>query len=456
MLHRIPGGKRLTKRFAAVLAAMTVGAGLGIAIFQPSLSGSAPQEATPQLLVEHRPPRLPASITDPVVFTYQTFCPWAHPETPAPCKPSGHLEVRKSASEPVRSIALADLGEGRFDASVVLATTNSLEYRAVFFDANSGLHKTLPPTGFDRVTAMPSTTYTISLGTHEFGRTTDPTETVISGGWGKGLGQFGLDAGSEQATIGPAAFSIGPDGALVVADQVNGRLLLKPAVGELTTLPVAQLGLTRDVVFDGLGNLAVLNMPNRGAPLVSTLSPAGALLSNHALSQGIPEVMAVTAAGTFAQTHPSSLWEKLPTPGGTSSFSGGLPLDGQRQLLLDATNEEVRVAVTTSTGVERAWRITSATTLGEVQLARVSGDTLDLVVRTYTEHPTKQAEFTYLRIVGDTVTKQFNMPAVEWAETSALSQFELGVGGLYQTRSTPDGFSIVRFALSTSDERILP
>ena len=60
-------------------------------------------------------------------------------------------------------------------------------------------------------------------------------------------------------------------------------------------------------------------------------------------------------------------------------------VSASRQVAVVRTGDEVRVAVVGAGGVERAWRVHSATPVAEVQLAEPYADGVLLVVRTYTD-----------------------------------------------------------------------
>jgi hypothetical protein len=94
--------------------------------------------------------------------------------------------------------------------------------------------------------------------------------------------------------------------------------------------------------------------------------------------------------------------------------------------------------------VLRAWRVTSGTNLGEIQLAEPYRDGLLVVLRVWTS---QRAEFVALALSPSGLASSFAIDAAEWAESAALGRFELDGGRLFQLRSTPAGAEVVTFDL---------
>lgn len=97
--------------------------------------------------------------------------------------------------------------------------------------------------------------------------------------------------------------------------------------------------------------------------------------------------------------------------------------------------------------VLRGWRITSATPLGEVQLAEPHGNRLVVVTKTYTED---RSEYVVLVLDRAGVVNRFAVESLEWAESAPLARFRLSGSSLYRLGSTPGGLSVDRFDLEVS------
>ena len=106
--------------------------------------------------------------------------------------------------------------------------------------------------------------------------------------------------------------------------------------------------------------------------------------------------------------------------------------------------EEIRVALVQAGGLRRAWRITSTTPLGEVQLAEPMGQHFVLVVRAYSDTAN---EFVVLILDRKGLVTSFSVDAADWAESAPLGRFRLVNGSLFQLGSTPSGAFVDRFDL---------
>jgi hypothetical protein len=105
---------------------------------------------------------------------------------------------------------------------------------------------------------------------------------------------------------------------------------------------------------------------------------------------------------------------------------------------------ELRLAEVVGNAVVRSWRITSATPLGEVQLAEPHGDRLVVVTKTYTDD---RSEYVVLVLDRSGVVDSFAVESREWAESAPLARFRLAGSSLYRLGSTPAGLSVDRFDL---------
>jgi hypothetical protein len=107
-------------------------------------------------------------------------------------------------------------------------------------------------------------------------------------------------------------------------------------------------------------------------------------------------------------------------------------------------DDEIRVAVTSRSGIRRSWRITSETPLAEVQLAETLGNRLVLVARVYAE---AQDEFVVLVLGPSGLERRIALDSADWAETAPLSRFRLVGPSLFQLGSTSAGLFVDRFDL---------
>jgi hypothetical protein len=105
---------------------------------------------------------------------------------------------------------------------------------------------------------------------------------------------------------------------------------------------------------------------------------------------------------------------------------------------------ELRLADVAAGAAERSWRITSATPLGEVQLAEPHGSRLVVVVKTYTD---ERDEFLVLVLGHSGLVERFSVEPFQWAESAPLARFRLADSSLYHLGSTPAGAFVDRFDL---------
>jgi hypothetical protein len=126
-----------------------------------------------------------------------------------------------------------------------------------------------------------------------------------------------------------------------------------------------------------------------------------------------------------------------------SARPGRLAEGGVEVVVRGGQNEAV-FALVRGRRVLQAWGVTSASTLGEVQLAEPFGTGMLVVLRAWA--PTK-AEFVALVLSPNGLAGSFAIDASQWAESAALGRFRLQGKTLYQLRSTSAGVEIVTFDL---------
>jgi hypothetical protein len=120
------------------------------------------------------------------------------------------------------------------------------------------------------------------------------------------------------------------------------------------------------------------------------------------------------------------------------------PLRGGGEVVVRRLAGQIRVALLQDGALRRAWRITSTTPLGEVQLAEPTGQRLVLVVRAYSD---TADEFVVLILDRKGLAESFSVDAADWAESAPLGRFRLVNGSLFQLGSTPSGAFVDRFDL---------
>jgi hypothetical protein len=108
---------------------------------------------------------------------------------------------------------------------------------------------------------------------------------------------------------------------------------------------------------------------------------------------------------------------------------------------------EVRLAELAGDAVVRSWRITSATPLGEVQLAEPQGNRLIVVTKTYTDD---RSEYVALVLDRSGIVNSFALDSLEWAESAPLARFRLAGSSLYRLGSTHAGLFVDRFDLEVT------
>ena len=156
--------------------------------------------------------------------------------------------------------------------------------------------------------------------------------------------------------------------------------------------------------------------------------------------------------GTFLHGYPGDMWK--PVGGGVGALlepdqqaagarSGRLAEGGVEVVVRGGQNESF-FALVRGDRVLRAWRVSSLSNLGEIQLAEPFGDGMLVVLRVWT--PTK-AEFVALVLSPNGLADSFAIDSSQWAESAALGRFRLEGMTLYQLRSTSAGAEVVTFDL---------
>jgi hypothetical protein len=438
---------------AAGIAAGVIG---GIALSALPAAGLEPAAGAPIIDATHVPPALTLP-AEAVRLRYAILC------TPRPdgepCDGQGDLFVRAGQTGAFERIPLQrgdDSSEGRYYADVPFR--GDFSYYAVLRDRTTGASVTVPSGG----AAAPQRSFllrdaiTVDLGAHVFGRTRRPGARVVDAAWGSERGRVGRAGTRELGFVGPASFDVEPDGTVTVLDQVNGRVE-RWGKGVAETVPVEVSGGLADFAVEPDGTFDVLEPPNRvsAAPVLRSFRKDGTPKWTQALSDRTWAKLGVGPSGPVVQQQPSEEW--LPAtenghPLGRAAQAArgrpGKPVLGGREVVVERVEEgELRLAELAGNAVIRAWRVTSATPLGEVQLAEPLGARLVVVLKMYTD---ERAEYVVLVLGSTGLEQRFSVEPAEWAESAPLTRFRLARASLYQLGSTPTGAFVDRFDLEVS------
>ena len=439
-------------------AGVALGVAAGIALTSLSAATLPVQSPDAALEVAHVPPALTAR-GEPVSLRYAIVCPPR--DDGEPCHGAGEVYVRAGQSGPYHRLALRrgdDSVEGRYFVDVpadVASSPDGFSYYAVLRDDGSGAAVTLPSGGAEaaqrsfplRVTSQ------IELGPHSFGHVRAHDARVVDARWGGAVGEVGLAGSRGLGYVGPSSFDVGNDGAVTVLDQINGRVA-RWLHGRTTATPVAVSGGLADFGVEPDGGFDVLEPPNRvtTAPVLRRFRADGGLAWVQRLSDRTWAKLARGPTGPIVRQEPSEEWLPIADQGGPIGRTeqalrglAGLPIGGGREIIVERVGvDELRLAEIAGNRVLASWRITSATPLGEVQLAEPLGSGLVAVVKTYTDD---RDEFLVLVLDRSGVTERFSLDSAQWAESAPLARFRLSGSSLYQLGSTPAGAFVDRFDL---------
>jgi hypothetical protein len=453
---RRPGIRSLAGGAAGIFAGV-IG---GIALTSVS-AASGPMSAAPDVDAVHIPPVLTRA-GEPVTLRYAIVC--APRDDGEPCDGSGSLFVRAGQSGPFQQLTLRrgeDSSVGRYfvDLPRGLASSRAgFSYYATLRDGANGATITVPAGGG----AAPQRSVPlrdaaeIALGVHAFGRDRAPDERVVAAAWGSEVGEAGLVGSRELGFVGPSSFDVAAEGSIAVLDQVNARVQHWSRVGvKATNLEVS--GGLADFALEPGGAMDVLEPPSRvsPAPILRSFRGDGTARWAQRLSDRTWAKLAVGPAGPVVQQQPSEQWLPVAEHGaalGRASQAGhgrpGQPFADGREVVVERVGSaELRLAELVGNMVVRSWRITSATPLGEVQLAEPHENGLVVVVKTYTDD---RSEYLVLVLDRSGVVSSVAVESLEWAESAPLARFRLAGSSLYRLGSTRAGLFVDRFDLEVS------
>ncbi len=446
ILRGLSSSGRLTAALGFSCGVAVGAIALAVGAVGAAVDATSPDAALRDVL--HTPPSL-VEQGRPIELRYDVVC--QADSFGKPCTPAGNVFVRQGGEVAYRRIALAPAG-GTVLAATVDVPAQGVSYYAVI-DDGAGSSMTVPAAGAaapQRAWAVPALT-PVSLGTHTFGRVRTADGRAVTATWGAGAGALGLLTGRELARIGPSAFDVDRNGNVVVLDQVNDRLVRYPAgAGAPSYTSIAFAGGEGDLAVGADGTAFVLD---QGAePVVRSYTPSGALRATTAVHGTGADMLRSSPAGTFLHGYPGDMWK--PIAGGVGALlkpeqqaagarPGRLAAGGVEVVVRGAPNEAL-FALVRGDSVLRAWRVSSPSTLGEIQLAEPFGDGMLVVLRVWTA---TKAEFVALVLSPNGLAGSFAIDASQWAESAALGRFRLNGKTLYQLRSTSTGAEIVTFDL---------
>jgi hypothetical protein len=454
---RRPGIRSLAGGAAGIVAGI-IG---GIALTSNS-TASGPALAVPGLEAVHVPPVLTMR-GEPVTLRYAIVCP---PRADGdPCDGSGSVYVHAGQSGSFRRLRLSRgefSGEGRYFVELpheIAASREGFSYYAVVRDDASGATVTIPTGGEmapQRSFPLRDATEVV-LDTHTFGRDRAPDERVVTAPWGSDVGEVGLAGSREIGFSGPSSFDDPADGTVAVLDQVNARVQRwSRAAVEATNLEVT--GGLADFALEPDGTMDVLEPPNRTtpAPVLRSFRGDGSPRWGQRLSDRTWAKLAAGPVGPTVQQQPSEQWlpvaehgAALDRPAQAVRGRPGRSFANGREVVVERVGAgELRLAELVGNSVVRSWRITSATPLGEVQLAEPHGNRLVVVTKMYTDD---RSEYVVLVLDRSGVANRFAVESLEWAESAPLARFRLaGSASLYRLGSTRAGLFVDRFDVEVS------
>jgi len=437
--------------------ALGAAAGVGAVAAASSVAGpSAPDRDAARIIdVGHLPPllRMPG---EPATLRFNVFCPAPGEE---PCDAGGDVFVREGGAGPFRKIQLRrtdDVADGRYVADVpadLAASPEVFSYYAVLRNEATGASVTVPSAGAaaPQLSLPLERAVVVDLGEHRFGSTRHADARVVEAPWGSGPRATGLLHGPTFGPIGPSAFDVAANGDVAVLDEVNRRVERWRGGRHADDTPVDVTGGIADMALEADGTIDVLEPTGEdGTPELRSFARSGALRSKRSIADRTWSQLREGPQGPEVQQEPSEQW--MPAAGSRAAQasrgrSGRSLPNGKELVVFRAGTSEARIAELAGGRVKRAWRIVSATPLGEIQLAEPLGNHLVVVMRPYTE---TQDEFLVI-VLGDRgAERSFSVDSADWAETAPLARFRLAGSSLYQLGATPSGMHVDRFDLEVN------
>jgi hypothetical protein len=451
--------RRPSKRsLAGGAAGIVAGVAAGIAMTSISAAGTPPDTPARTVDVAHLPPvlRLPG---EPARLRFAIVC--ASRDDDGQCHGSGEVYARGGQAGPFRRYALSrgrDSSEGRYFVDLPAAIgsdAGGFSYYAVLRGDAGGTETVLPAGG----AAAPQRSFPlphpveVDLGAHSFGQARAPEARPVDAKWGSGLGAVGLAGSRGLGFAGPSSFDVGSNGQVTVLDQVNGRVE-HWLDGRVWATPVEVSDGLADLAVEPDGSLDVLEPPDRAVPVpvLRSFRRDGRPKWVTRLPDRTWVRLATGPSGPVVRQAPSEQWLPASEHGTALAPAAqaargrpGRPFgDGHEVVVARVGVGELRVAELARDAVLHAWRITSATPLGEVQLAEPLNGRLVVVVKAYTDD---RDEFLVVVLDHRSASRRFSVASAEWAEAAPLARFRVAGSALYRLGSTPGGAFVDRYDL---------
>jgi hypothetical protein len=452
-----PTKRSLVGGAAGLTAALLAGIGLGAIPADENPLSTQPATVD----AAHVPPLL-ALPGEPITLRYAIVCPPS--DDGAPCDGSGEVFARAGDSGGFSRFPLQrgdDSKEGRYFVELppeISAARDGFSYYAVLRDDASGATITVPAGGEEapQRSLRIATPTEVKLARHAFGRTRKADARMVAAAWGDDVGEVGLSGSRELGLTGPSAFDVTDDGEVTLLDGVNGRVQ-RWSRRHATATPLDVSGGLADLIVEPDGTLDVLEPATLDTPFPRLLSfrADGKLKWSQRLADRTWAKLARGPDGPVVQQQPSEQWlptaengEPLTRAAQAQRGRSARHLGGGRGVVVERLGAgELRIAETAPNGIARAWRISSVTPLGEVQLAEPAGNRLVVVVKTYDDD---NDEFEVFALDRSGTTGRFAVPAAAWTESAPLARFRLAGAALYQLGSTPAGAFVDRFDLEVT------
>jgi hypothetical protein len=427
---------------AAGIAAGVIG---GVVLTSVSTAGPTPGMAPPPVIdATHVPPILTLR-GERTRLRYGLVC--APREDGLPCDGSGTVFLRAGQTGPFVPYPLQrgdESKEGRYFLDVpanVAGSPDGFSYYAVLRDDATGATASIPSGGPEapQVSRPLLDPVTLDLGTHVFGQTRPPDGRAADAPWGSDADDVGLAGSRALGFTGPSSFDVEPDGTVDLLDSVNGRIQ-RWGHGRHEAVPIGGSAALADLAAEPDGSFDVLD----GDDAMHRYRADG----SEQWAQKLAERTWVKLdRGSEVLQEPSEQW--MPLAGNAGPLTRAEQRRGghtaHRALLIDRVGDgELRVAQLRGNGLLRSWRITSATPLGEVQLAEPHGNGVVVVTHPYTDD---RDEFLVLVLGERGIAERFTVASDSWTETAPLARFRMAHGALYRLRTTPAGAFVDRFDL---------
>ena len=296
---------------------------------------------------------------------------------------------------------------------------------------------------------------TVDLGAHAFGSVRRATARAAAASWGAGPAQIGLEPGPEQQPIGGSSFDVGRDGAVHLLDEAKRRVLrFAPGAATPAVIPTDVRGTIADLAVGDDGTMAVLETvgDEGAAPLVRSFDTAGRSLGAWRIAERRASSVEAGATGPVVLGYPAGQWMPVADNGaGLSAPSqrrrgrSGRAFANGKELVVERVDNEARIAQFGPRGARRSWRISSATPLGEVQLAEPLGDKVVVVLRVYTDDAGRIRGAGAGRTrAGKAILGRLRPPGPRRHRSRASG---LHASALYELGSTPAGVFVDRYDL---------